>query len=477
MARAIRGWDMADESGLTAGKDEISPRSLRGWLGGAVLLNLILLLCVQHYWHGDFPFQDEWGYVARLQQLPHVGFMHFIFDRYQTYYVPVLMFVWYQAYTWTHLDIEAIRYLGACVSATVALGAGVLLYSHAPRLDRVRAALVLLAPFVVCSLNHYAVYYQSIESVTQPFLFGMVLTAFWAAEQAQRGRAALLWSLLAAGTALIGVGTYALGLSILPAIAGAQILIQRRLSLSSALFAVLGLACIGIYVHAGHGLAHPGQRPGFAAGDVVLAVKMWFGLTGNALFSPHAGQLEIITYLLGAALIGAQAVGLWLALRQAPERRGGLFLPVALTLYNNLVFLEILNTRLHTVESGLEASFTPRYSILMLAGPLSVMFYLAMLDDLRGRMKPLASAMLMGLAAGTLAAELMIMVALPHFAQALATVRSDLLSLEADPNAFQQVEMRLTPAMKPLVYPGKLYLQQEHLALYHDGAPPPTPNP
>jgi hypothetical protein len=468
---------MADESGSIAGKGEPSPRALRWYIGAAVLLNLALLLGVQHYWHGDFPFQDEWGYVARLQQLPQLGLMHFIFDRYQTYYVPVLMFVWYQAYTWTHLNIEVIRYFGACITATVALWSCVLLYSHAPRLDRARAALLLLAPFVVCSLNHYAVYYQSIESVTQPFLFGMVLTAFWAAEHALQGRRALLWSLLAAVMALIGVGTYAPGLSILPAIVGAQILIQRRVSLSTVLLALLGLACIGFYVQAGHGLAHPAQRPGLAAGDLLLAVKMWFGLTGNALFSPHAGELEIITYLLGAALIAAQGLGLFLVLRRNPEGRRAFFLPVALTLYNNLVFLEILNTRLHTVESGLEASFTPRYSILMLAGPMSVMFYLVMLDDLSSRMKRMAAMMLMTLAGGTLAAEVMIMVALPHFAAVLAAVRADLVELRGDPNQFQQTQMRLTPAMKPLVYPGRLYLQQEHLALYRDGTPPPAPNP
>jgi hypothetical protein len=452
-------------------------RALRLGIGAAVLLNLALLLGVQHYWHGDFPFQDEWGYVARLQKLPQLGFMHFIFDRYQTYYVPVLMFVWYQAYSWTHLDIEAIRYLGACVTAAVALWFSVLLYRRAPRHDLMRRALFLLAPFVVCSLNHYAVYYQSIESVTQPFLFGMVLTAFWAAEQALHGRRGLLWTALAAAVALVGVGTYAPGLSILPAMVGAQLLVQRRVSLSTVLLALLGILCIGFYVYAGHGLGHPEQRPGFAPGDIWLAVKMWFGLTGNALFSPHAGELEILTYLLGAVLIAAQGLGLVLALRQAPGRRMALFLPVALTLYNNLVFLEILNTRLHTVESGLESSFTPRYSILMLAGPVSVMFYLVMLDDLADRIRRLASAVFMAMVAGTMAAELMILVALPHFAAVLATVRADLVSLQGEPNSFQQTEMKLTPAMKPLVYPGRLYLQQEHLALYRDGAPPPIAKP
>lgn len=465
---------MGDEPGLTVDRRELSPRVLRLGVGAVVLLNLILLLGVQHYWHGDLPFQDEWGYVARLQKLPQLGLAHFLFDRSETYYVPVLMFVWYQAYTWTHLDIEAIRYLGACVSASVATWFCVLLYRRAPNHDRLRWALLLYAPFLVCSLNHYATYYQSIESVNKPFLFGMVLTAFWAAERSLQGRRAWLWTGLAAA-ALLGVGTYAPGLAILPAIAGTQILIQRRLSLSAVLLALLGVLCIGFYVHAGHGLSHPEQRPGFSFGDLWQACKMWPGLTGNSLFSPHAGELEVIAYLLGAGLIAAQATGLYLALRQDPGRRARLFLPVALTLYNNLVFLEILTTRLHTVEGGLESSFIPRYSILMLAGPASVMFYLMMLDDLKGRLKRLASAALMAMAAGTLAAELLIMVALPHFAKVLATARADLLSLQGEPNSFQQTQMLLTPAMKPLVYPDKLFLQQEHLALYRQAASQPFP--
>ncbi|HLW74388.1 MAG TPA: hypothetical protein VKT74_04905 [Gammaproteobacteria bacterium] len=451
-----------------------APRWLRPALGVALLLNVAVLLFVQHYWHGDFPFQDEWGFVARLQQLPQLGVLHFLFDRYHTYYLPVLLSFWYLSYTLTHLDIEALRYTGALVSGGVALLLVGMLYRKAPRLDKPVWLLLLFAPFVVCSLNHYMVYYQSIESVVQPFLFGMVLTAFWAADHALQGRRALPWSALAVGAALIGVGIYAPGLSILPAIVGAQILIQRRLSLSSVLLALLGVLCIGFYVHAGHGLDHPQQGPGFAPGDLVQAVKMWFGLSGNALFSPHAGRLEIITYFLGAVLLAAQAVGLVTALRQPPERRKALFLPVALTLYNNLVILEIVTARLHVVESGLESSFTPRYSILALAGPVSVMFYLVMLGDLRGRLRRLGSAAFLAMALGTLAADAMIAILLPHYAAVLATVRAELLSLQGPPDAFQTSQMTLTPTMKPLVYPGRLYLQQEHLALYRnsESAPP-----
>ncbi|HSN17831.1 MAG TPA: hypothetical protein VLV87_06435, partial [Gammaproteobacteria bacterium] len=59
----------------------------------------------------------------------------------------------------------------------------------------------------------------------------------------------------------------------------------------------------------------------------------------------------------------------------------------------------------------------------------------------------------------------------------LATVRAQLVSLQGEPDQFQRSQMMLTPAMEPLVYPGKLYLEQEHLALYRDGAPPPLASP
>ena len=454
-----------------------APKTLRLWIGAALLFNFVLLLWVQHYWHGDFPFEDEWGYVARIQALPKLGFFHYLFDRYQTYFVPVLMFVWYQAYTWTHLNIEAIRYFGALVVSSVALLFSTLLYRRAARHDFPVWGLLVYAPFLVCSLNHYAVYYQSIESVTQPFLFGMVLCAFWAAEQSLKGSRTWLWMILAVIFGLVGTGTYAPGLSILPAIAGALFLIQRRLSWANVLVGLLGILCILAYVHAGHGLDNASERPSLTLGDLVRSFLMWVGLTGNAVFSPHVARFEFITYLLGAMLLAAQGTGLFLALKQAPERRRQLFLPIALTLYNNLVFLEILDTRLHVHESGLESTFTPRYSILMLAGPVSVMFYLVMLGNLNAQLQRLATAALLALGLGTLAAEGLILVTLPHYAAALATVRSTLVQLKAEPNAFEQQQMLLTEPMIPLVYPGKLFLQQEALSLYHEQPPPQPPVP
>lgn len=441
-------------------------------VGAALLVNLMLLIFVQHYWHGDFPFQDEWGYLARLQQEPETGFAHYLLDPYHGYYGPVLFLFWYLAYAWTHLDIEAIRYAGACMSVLVAVLLALMLYRRASQPGRPLLLLLVYAVFAVCSLNHYMVYYQSIEALVQPFMFGVLLCAVWAGERTLEGPHAVLWSVLCMMLALIGVGVYAPGLSILPALAVAQILLLRRFTLSSASFGIVGVLLIVWYVHSAHALARPDEQPGsLSPGELLRAAKMWIGLTGNALFSPHTPRLAILTYAAGLLLSAAQLCGFVYALRQTAARRRALFIPVALSLYNNLVILEIIGARLHTVESGLEASFTARYTILTLAGPVSVLFYGAMLDDLTGRFRRAAAAAFFSMALGTLASEVMILVVLPHYAQVLTRVRSQLLSLQGDPNSFQQTQMMLTPAMQPLVYPGKLYLEQEHLALYRDGAP------
>lgn len=455
----------------------LSRKQLTLGIGAVLLLNLLLLLCVQHYWHGDFPFQDEWGYLARLQQLPQTGFAHYLFDPYHGYYGPVLFLSWFLAYAWTHLDIEAIRYAGACMSVLVATLLAVMLYRRAALHGRPLLLVLAYAVFAACSLNHYMVYYQSIEALVQPFMFGVVLCAVWAGERTLDDRRGLLWSALCILLALVGAGVYAPGLSILPALAGAQILLLRRGTLSSVLLGVAGVSLIFLYVHTAHALAHPDEHPTASAGDLLQAVKMWVGLTGNALFSPHTPRLAILTYGAGLTLLAAQLCGFVHAWRQPAGRRRALFIPVALSLYNNLVILEIIAARLHTTESGLESSFTARYTILTLAGPVSVLFYGTLLEGLAAWWRRWAAAAFLAMALGTAAADAMILVVLPHYAEVLARVRAQLVSLQGEPDAFQQTQMMLTPAMEPLVYPGKLYLQQEHLALYRDGALPPTSAP
>ncbi|HEY1992458.1 MAG TPA: hypothetical protein VGH71_08345 [Gammaproteobacteria bacterium] len=455
------------------------PSSKRLVLGVAavLLLNLLLLLLVQHYWHGDFPFQDEWGYLARLRQEPQSGFGHYLFDPYYVYYGPVLFFFWYLAYAWTHLDIVAIRYTGACMSVLVAALLAAMLYRRASLRGRPLLLLLVYAVFAVCSLNHFMTYYQSIQALVQPFSFGVVLCAMWAGEKTLEGRRVLLWCALCIALALIATGVYAPGLAVLPALAAAQILLLRRLTPASVLLGIVGLLLIVFYVSSAHGLAHANQRPSASAADLLQAGKMWVGLTGNALFSPHTPRLTLLTYGAGLLLLAAQLCGFGYALRQPPEQHRRLFIPVALTLYNNLVILEIIGTRLHTTESDLASSFTARYTILALAGPVSVLFYAAMLGDLVTSLRRWAVAAFLAMALGTLAADTMILVVLPHYAQVLARVRTQLLSLQGDPNPFQQTQMMLTPAMEPLVYPGKLYLQQEHLALYRGDVAPPSADP
>ena len=179
----------------------------------------------------------------------------------------VLFFFWYLAYAWTHLDIEAIRYAGACVSMLAALLLVVLLYRRSSLQGRPLLLSLAYGVFAVCSLNHYMVYYQSIEALVQPFMFGVVLLSMWSGEKTLQGRHSLLWSALCAVLALVGTGVYAPGLSILPAIVGAQILLLRRVSLSSVLLGVFGILLGFFYIHTAHALARPGEHPAASAGD------------------------------------------------------------------------------------------------------------------------------------------------------------------------------------------------------------------
>ena len=446
--------------------------------GAALLFNLLVLLSLQHYIHGDFPFEDEWGYLARLQRLPDMGLVHFIFDRHIGYYLPVLFSFWYLSYTLTHLDFELMRYVAAGVSVGAALLLAFLLYRRATRRDWLVAGSLVYGAFLVCSLNHYYIYFQASEALIEPFLFGMVLCAVWAQEAALTGRRHLVaCTLLATAFAAIGAGTYGAGLSILPALAAAQILLLRRMSYASLLQLALGVALIVLYVHGTSDLSRPHSAATASVTDLLEALRMWVGLTGNALFTPRKGALIEITYGIGLLLVAAQAYILVSACRQPPDRRRALFIPVALALYNNLVILEIILTRLHDVENGTQADFNPRYTILTLGGPASVLFYAVMLGELPRRLRHFAAAALFAMFAVTLISDRDIAIELPYHAQFLARVRTALLSLQGYPTPLQQAHMQLNPDMKPLVYPGRLFLEKEHLALYRDSVVTPPSNP
>jgi hypothetical protein len=437
---------------------------LYGLSAAVLLLNLLLLLFYQYYLHGDFPFQDEWGYVASLMRLPDTGFWQYIFSRHQTYHMPVLMFTWYLFYAWAHLDIMLIRYIGALVTALVALFLCILLVRKVQHRDSVGPLLILYAPFVICSYNFSGTYVQSIESVIQPFQFGMALVAAWAAENALQNRNVAAWTGLCVICALLGVGTYGSGLAILPAVAGANLLLRRRINILPMATAVIGLATIIWYVYSADSLSDAEQRPGLTSVDFMRSLLIWVVLTGNAIFSPALDSAQFIVYILGATIIAVQIAGLAHVLRLPAEQRIGCMVPVMLTLYKWLVFIEILFTRFHHPD----VEFTPRYSILMLAGPVSALFYLMMLaGDSAGR-RVISLGISVVLIAGTVGADVQIATRLPYIRNTLATVRLELMSLKGDPSPAQQAEMFVSPRQKPRVYPGRLFLESQGLAMYHE---------
>ena len=431
-----------------------------------LILNLLMLLYYQHYLAGDFPFQDEWGYVNRLQELPDIGFFPYLFDKYQTYYMPVFLFVWYLFYALTHLDIMVIRYTGAVVSALVSLLLCVMLYRKASRLHPLTWVAILCGPFIVCSYNHWATYNQSIESVAEPLLFGLVLATSWAAEGTLRPRSADLWAVLCVVGGLLASGMYAPGLSLLPAIVGARFLLRPRIDWPLVVMAVPAVAVPIMYVTAGHGLGHGGELPAFTFGDVMNSLEVWVGLAGNALLTPSLDSLRNLTRLLGAGILITQGVAIIHVLRLPAERRAAFMVPVILTLYNTLVFAEILVTRFHFPN----VAFMPRYSIHMIGGPVSLLFWVVTLSDsVRwGRWLKTGAVVfvLVGVGVGVVVGDAQTFRQLPDFRHALSGVRENLMALHGEPDANQQRQMFVSPHLLPLVYPGKLFLEEKGLAMY-----------
>jgi uncharacterized membrane protein len=439
--------------------------------GAVVLLNFAFLIAYQHYLAGDFPFQDEWGYVDRLRHLPETGFFYFLFDRYQTFYMPVYMFIWYLFYALAHLNIMVIRYTGAAVSALVSVVLCLMLYRRARQASWLTLLVILCGPFIVCSYNHWASYNQSIESVTEPLLFGLVLITAWIAEKTlpsspERSRPLTIlgWTGLCVAGWMFATGIYAPALVLLAAITGARILLYRRIDLSLVLLAFIAVAGPIWYVVAGGGLNQGMSAAHSALGlkDIVGAVVAIMGLAGNALFSPAVPSQYAITIILGACILLAQGVATVRALKLPADERMRLMIPLALTLYNLLVILEIVATRIHEPN----VAFTPRYSLHTLGGPVSLLFwFVTLVEPVRWR-GLLAATILATTTFGVVMADVQTIHQLPYSQAAMAGVRETLMSLHAQPNRDQQTRMYVTEAMLPLVYPGRLFLQEQHLAMY-----------
>lgn len=431
-----------------------------------LVVNLALLLTYQANMAADFPFADEWGYLTRLRQLPAVGLGHYLFDPYQNYLMPFFLFIWYGFYSITHLDLMALRYSGAVVSALVATLLSVMLYRRSPRLNAPAGLAILCAPFVICSLNHAAAYSQAIESLAEPLLFGLVLATTLAAEATlQPGRKAIGVALCIAG-ALLASGIYAPPVALLAAIVAARFLLRPRLDWALAVLAIFAVAFPLFYLKAG-GTSGSSGFANIHPGDLPKALYILLGLTGNAVVSPGSPSLQNLTLVLGGGILLIQLVAVLHVMRLPVEERGRFMVPMVLTLYSGLVFVEILAARIGMPD----VAFTPRYSTHMLGGVVSVLFWAAMLNGppLYGRW--LASAAVTLIISGVIIGEAQGTLRFKPVRRSMAEVRRTLLSLNGDPDPVQQREMFVTPAMLPLVYPGRQFLQERHLALYKNGDP------
>ena len=428
----------------------------------AVVLCLAALIAYQRYLGVDFPFQDEWRFVGRLQALPSTGMLHYLFARDGVYFAPVEFLIWYLFYTWSHLDIMLIRYTGAVVSAATALLTCILLYRKAQPRYVLTWAAICLVPFVVCSLNFWNTYGIAMESLIKPLLFAVVLATCWAAEGLLRERSRLVPLILCIVGAAIASGIYAPGLVLLPAIVIAVLLVRWRIDWPILVLICVGAAMLAAYLLVGHAVGSHGAPPRFIPHDLAISAYAALGLVGNAFLSPYAASVAPYTRLLGVLTLVAQAAGLIFVMRLPRERRARYLLPVALSLFNVFVAVEIIAVRFHF--PGFE--FYPRYAVLMLSGPVSLLFWITMCMPTRIAGLVLRLGVLAVMIAAVVAADLREYHVVPYRHAGLLIERQFLMSLSAPPDSGQQAEFHITPRRLPYIYPGVLYLRADHLAMY-----------
>lgn len=438
---------------------------------GVVLFNLAMLVAYQHYLAADFPFQDEIGYVNRLQHLPETGLFHYVFDPYWHYYIPTQLYIWYQFYALTHLNIMTVRYTGATISALASLLLCVMLYRKAFTLNVQTLLAILCCPFIICSYNHWASYDQSIESVVEPLLFGLTLALIWIAEKIQRafGERAPIgqrvgWIGLFTAIWILASGIGPPPLVVLAAIVGARFLLERRFSPSLILLAIIAVAAPCFYLIAGEGISQKfsASQSAFGLKELFDALKAAIGLIGNSLYTPVVARHEPVTLGLGVAVLVAQIAIATYALRLPVEQRSRFMIPLTLTLYSWLVLLEIIGARLH--ELGV--AFIPRYSWFGLYAPVSLFFWFVTLASSVRRERALSACVLVLVLFGTASADEQTARQLPFARTALAKDRETLMSLQGRPTPEQQAVMFVNPPLADYVYPDLEFLRREHLAMY-----------
>jgi len=435
-----------------------------GWFAVATIIiaNMAGLIAYQRYMGGDFPYHDEWRFVGRLQELPHMGMLHYLFAPDGIYFTPVEFLIWYVFYALTHLNIMLIRYTGAVVSAAVALLTCVMLYLKAPQKNLIMWAAICIAPFIVCSFNFWATYGISIESLIKPLMFGIVLATCWAAESLVRPRNKLIWLVLCIVGSLIASGIYAPGLVLLPAIILARFLLRRRLDWTQWILTLVAAALLAAYLIAGHGVGSRGAPSNYTLHDLWVCLYSAFGLLGNAIMSPFTATMGLYTRLVGVLIFGVQIAGMIYAIRQSAELRHRYMIPVTLSLYNIFIISEILVVRFHF--PGFE--FYPRYAVLMLGGPISMLFWITMCTPTRIAGHALRIGVLVVMIIAVVMADMREYHVAPYRHANIRAERHFLMSLSGEPDLGQQSTFHITSRRLPLIYPGLLYLRANHLAMY-----------
>jgi len=438
---------------------EISPSVMWSMATIAALTGMAILIAYQSMIGVDFPHQDEWGYVDRLARSESVGLVHYLFDVYQVYFMPGTLAIWYLFYHYLDLDIMAIRYSGAVISPVVGLFISSIMIKGKSRHNLLDLGLVTLAPFVICSLNLWATYNQSIESVIEPLLFGCVLIACWTGQKTmddRNSKAGMLgWSIAVIIASLAAVSMYAPGLSVLLAVAIARIIVSRKLDVVSIGLGLLGLGGGLLYMRLGGG---GGQHIPLASVHIIDVIDEWVILFGNALLTQPVGMG--LRRLAGAVVILFMGISTIRLLFLPVHHRLRCFVPLALSIYTFGVSLEIV-WAYHTPEFG----HAPRYAVHMMGGPISVLMWAIMLPRttvLKLAVPVTAMVILISTLVATRSTSMMV----PYFRVSFDKTRAELLSVNAPISDEQQEIIQVGTPLKHLVYPDLEFLRKNRLALY-----------
>jgi hypothetical protein len=430
-----------------------------------ILVNSAALVLYQYYMAANFPFQDEWRYVERLHILPKIGFIHYLFDKDNNYYMPMYLLTWLAFYKFTHLNIMAMRYFGAIISGLDSVLLMLIFKKHMGRSIAISYIIIVTGIFIVCSFNYWDTYNLAISSLLIPVQLGVILITCWAAEYVESSKSSFLFSLYCVIGAVIAVGVYPNGLVVLPAIVGGLWIINRRINTALLLLTALGLVIAIIYMSGGSGAWNIVEihKMGFEIVRKLLVSLL--GLVGNGLFCPGDISSRIFTLLFGVGILSAQIIGTVYAVSLPKEKRHSFLIPIILTIYNLLVYVEIAGARFQYPYF----EYYSRYSILMIAGPISVLLFAMKLERFAARGRDYAVCAIALIIFGIVAADAQSLKALPFRRASFDNVRETLLQLKGEPNPTQKRSMYLTNDILPDVYPGKLFLQENKLSLYRSG--------